>query len=382
MPLTIPDLDLRPLLDLRERFERRLDHDFSGRTDDGVSDLFGRYRAGFEFADRSLSGRLVYQYGHGEDWRATGNRALWRSDLIEGYAKGTRAKDSLTLGRQRLSFGTERLLGQRDWNNTSIAWDAARVGIGGIDLFAARSGVLPTPDETASLLGGVAATRVGQTLAFYDRDGRRRVDEITASQLYRGRARRIAIEAEVAGQTGHRAGRDVLAGAFEAIATASVARRLTFSAQGSVASGGGPGGTSNTFAPPYPSTHDHYGLVDLVRWENLRALGLWFGYEADRRTRVRLEFHDLNLDSSRDAWYDASTGAPYRRLGGTFDDPTGSRGRHLGDDYDLDLSRSLNARQSVRTGIGLFRPGHFVSSFNGAATRGQVWGYAQYAYCF
>ena len=160
-----------------------------------------------------------------------------------------------------------------------------------------------------------------------------------------------------------------------------VVPRLTFSVQGSVASGGGHGGTTNTFDQLYPSVHDRHGLIDMVGWKNVRDLGLGFRYDPDKATSVKLQFHAFGLDSARDAWYGAG-GGPNRRPGGVFRDPTGAKGRDLGDEFDVDAARNLNARQTVRAGLGVFRPGRFVRAFNGSATRDQVWGYVQWGYRF
>ena len=377
-PPTLPSLDLKPILELRARFERRTDRDFNRSNVDNASDLLSRFRGGASFKRGAVSGQLVYQYAHGEDWSRARNSSAWRSDLLLAFAGTKVGAGSLTLGRQRLSLGSERLFGIGEWNNVSNAWDGGRYAFGPFDLFAFKSGVNPFPDETVRIVGGAYTKGFHQVLLAFKHDGRSAdTDVLTVSELYRRTVGRVRIDAEVAGQVGRRRGADVLAGAIDAIATVPVAPRLTFSVQGSVASGGRDGGTSRTFDPLFPSGHDKHGLIDVSGWSNLRDLGLWFRYEPDRATSVKLQYHGFGLDSARDAWYN-----PAGRVNGRFLDATGSRGRDLGDEFDVDFSRTLNPHQTVRAGLGVLLPGRFQRSFAGGSSQDEVWAYGQWAYRF
>ena len=374
--------DLKPILELRARFERRVDRDFSDATDDSAGDLLSRFRGGARFTKGRLKGQVVFQYAHDENWGAARNAALWRSDLLLANVETPVGPGSLIVGRQRLSLGSERLLGVADWNNVSNAWEGGRFTAKAFDLFAVRSAVLPAPNEEVALVGGTATFRAIQALAVFKHDARdTEIDETTVSVLYRNALGPIRLDAEAAGQFGHRNAQRKLAGAIDVIATVPVVRRLTFSAQGSVASGGGHGDTTRAFDPLYPSVHDKHGLLDLATWKNVRDLGLWFRYNADKATSLKLQVHALALDSARDAWY-GGNGAANRRPGGVYRDPTGAKGRDLGDEFDVDATRTLNPHQTVRVGVGVFRPGRFVRAFNGSATDDQVWGYVQWAYRF
>lgn len=379
--MPFPTIDVRPILELRARYERRTQGDFSAATSDDASNFLGRGRAGLALSAGPVRGQLVYQYAYGETVNFNRHVSTTRSDLVLGFLSGRLGEAEVTGGRQRLEFGSARLLGIGDWNNISNAWDGGRVDVRGGTLFAVRSGLRATADETLSLYGGAYAAGPVQGLLVYKHDGRGRVEEATASALLKRRFGRMSLDAEAVGQVGHRAGRDVLAGALDAIGTVPLAPRLSLSVQGSLASGGGSGGASHTFDQLYPSAHDRHGLLDLAGWQNLRDLGVWVRYEPDRRTGVKLQVHHLELQSKRDAWYGAG-GAPNRGPSGAFVDPTGRSGRDLGNEIDLDASHVVDARGTARAGIGLFRPGRFVRSFNGGATRDQVFGYVQYTFRF
>lgn len=378
LPPSLPNLDLKPILELRARLERRTDRDLSRSNVDNASDLLSRFRGGASFKSGAVTGQFVYQYAHNEDWSRARNFATWRSDVLLAFAATKVGVGNLTVGRQRLSLGSERLFGTADWNNVSYAWDGGRYAFGPLDFFAFKSGVNPLPNEELQVVGGTYTKGFHQVLLAFKHDERNADSNVlTASELYRRVVGRVRIDAEVAGQVGHRRGADVLAGAVDAIATVPVAPRLTFSVQGSVASGGRSGGTSRTFDPLFASAHDKHGLIDVSGWSNLRDLGLWFRYEPDRATSVKLQYHGFGLDSARDAWYN-----PVGRVNGRFFDATGSRGRDLGDEFDVDFSRTLNPHQTVRAGLGVLVPGRFQRSFTGGSSKEEVWVYGQWAYRF
>jgi Alginate export len=88
-------------------------------------------------------------YFQGQDSRAPGldagrPQATFRDpfDLRQAYVRfgGNTSLWKLTVGRQLLSYGAQRLIGPLDWTNTSRAWDAVKLELGTadakVDLFA------------------------------------------------------------------------------------------------------------------------------------------------------------------------------------------------------------------------------------------------------
>src|SRR5688500_1792979 len=121
------DWTVKPIYDLRERYERRLDKDFSEAGSDNRSELFSRWRVGVDFGyKKDFTGKLVYQYAHDLFWKASGNASEERSDIFLGYVDFNGLGGKVRLGRQQLVLGTERLLGPSDWGNTSRSFDMAR----------------------------------------------------------------------------------------------------------------------------------------------------------------------------------------------------------------------------------------------------------------
>lgn len=380
--LDLPPIDWTPILELRARYERRTDRDFNRSNVDNTSDILSRFRIGTEFASGKIRGKLLYQYAHNEEWSRRANFSQWRSDFVLAYAQTKTGRASVTAGRQRLSFGSERLLGAAEWNNASNSWDGIRVGVGKFEGFAAKVGVGAIPNNDVALFGGTYTQGPHQTLLVYKRDVRdTQVDEVTISQLYRAALGKFKIDAEAAGQFGRRDGRRKQAGALDVIVAMPVAPKLSLSLQGSIASGGDPSGTNATFDQLYPSLHDKHGLIDAAGWKNIRDLALWLRYEPDKLTSVKLQYHRLALDSARDAFY-GGNGRPNSGRNGVLIDPTGRSGRGIGDEFDVDMTRRLNPHQTVRAGVGVLNPGPFVRALNGGDTRSHVWGYVQWAYNF
>ncbi len=378
--MILPDLSnlvLKPIIEIRERFERRVDKDFNRSVDDNKSDLVSRYRAGVSFSKGKINGQFVYQYGHDELWSEPTNMSSWRSDVLLANVTAPVEGAKVTLGRQRIRYGTERLLGVSDFNNVSYAWDGAKVSKGRLDLFGGNLGVASIPDEFLSLFGGAYNEGKTQTLAAFKHDGRGTgIDETTVSQQAILGFGRLKVDAEAAIQFGHRGDQKKLAGAGDAIVSYATTSKITVGGQLSIASGGSSGDTNRTFDQLYPGAHDKHGLMDMSGWQNIRDLGLWVQYAPDKDTKLKFQFHGFGLDSAKDAWY----GTNGKKNGGYLD-ATGSHGRDVGDELDLGLDRKLNAHQALSAGLGVFLPGKFIRSFSGDA-KDEVYGFVQWSYKF
>lgn len=378
--MLFPDLShlqLKPLFEVRGRYERRVDRDLNRSVSDNRSDLLSRFRAGVAFGQGKTQGQVVYQYAHDELWTVPGNLAQWRSDILLAFVTTPVEKGTATLGRQRFNIGTARLLGSAEFNNVTIGWDGARFAMGRLDLFGGKSGINPFPNQELSIYGGLYTEGPAQTLAVFKHDGRGAgVDETTVSQQYRSTQGHWKIDAEAAVQFGHRGGRKKLAGAADAQVVYAATSKISVGAQASIASGGGDGDTTHSFDQLYPSGHDKHGIIDSTGWQNVRDLGLWVSYAPDRVTTVKLQYHGLGLDSARDAWYGV-----FGAVNGGYNDPTGSHGRDLGDEFDLGFDRKLNAHQVLNAGLGVLVPGKYIRSFPGDA-RDQVYGFVQWQYKF
>ncbi len=112
-----------------------------------------------------------------------------------------------------------------------------------------------------------------------------------------------------------------------------------------------------SFQTLFPTNHDHYGILDLMAWQNMRAVGAALRLEPAKKWTVQAAAWQLWLDSSSDAWY-ASNGAVIR---------PGSPGapRTLGREIDLVLTWKGSEHLKVSLGGAQFFDGDFVKATGG-----------------
>jgi hypothetical protein len=139
--------------EFRTRVEGRTGFGFTP----GNNDAYGLFRTRFNVEFLPVS--WLEFYFQGQDSRVAGldaGRALTTFkdpfDLRQAYFRlgKTNGLVKLTVGRQLLSYGGQRLLGPLDWTNTSRSWDAVKLELGNtdakVDLFAS-SVVQINPDS-------------------------------------------------------------------------------------------------------------------------------------------------------------------------------------------------------------------------------------------
>jgi hypothetical protein len=367
-----------PIFDFRERFERRTDKDFLQSASDNRGDLYSRWRLGGRFSKGDLSGRVVYQYSHDLIWTPQKNASAERSDLIEASVALKLPRATITAGRQRLSFGGQRLLGELNWNNISNAFDAIRVDAGKATIFGAKQGVLPLPSRNLFLAGGLYNDSLGQTVGVLKTD---RFNGAQKGRFTLSREGQVALggsrfEYQVAGQVGHESGAQVRAWAGFARFTQPVAHQVTAFVEGNLASGGRSSSTVNTFDQLNPTAHDRLGLLDTTGWQNILEYALGIRATLPHNQTAKLQFADLSLFDKTDSWYSA-LGTPNARGASTYTDASGASGRHLGQELDLDYSLKLDRRTSIGAGCGVFWPGTFVQTLQAGTSNRQLWGYLQ-----
>ena len=128
IPLPIQDkLEIKPTIEIRERHEHRSNRDFSRAVSDSRSDFLTRIRAGATAKfGKHWSFALQYQYAH--DWiDKSGTKSTDEaSDFSLGYAQYKGESGTLTLGRQKIALGTERLIGSAEWLNAARSVDGRK----------------------------------------------------------------------------------------------------------------------------------------------------------------------------------------------------------------------------------------------------------------
>lgn len=381
----MPDWTIKSVVDLRERWERRIDKDFSRANSDNRSDLLSRWRAGFEFTYRKeLTGRVVYQNSQCDSWTPTGNSSKQNSDLLEGFIETPVGGGKLRLGRQFIVKGSERLISAGDWGNLARTWDMARWSGHQIDAFVGRLAVTSAPSKEA-ILGGTAYTwSMGESMLLYKHDhvGRSKLDIYTLDHRWTAAPGKWKLEAEAAGQAGHTGANNLLAWSGAVKACYQATPVVGFYAEAAAASGGSHGNTVYTFDQLYAGNHSRYGIVDMQGLRNMKEFTVGASFKATTKLAFALEYDRFGLYARNDAWY-CYTGSGSNKGGGfTFTDPTGSKGSDVGDEFDLSGCFKVDAKNTVDAGIGLFRPGRFIKAFPATGDRNQVWGYVQYRFRF
>lgn len=385
--------------EFRTRIEGRTGFGFQPGNDDGYA-LF-RTRVNIEVTPAAW----LDFYFQGQDARVTGldsGRALGTFqnpfDLRQAYVRLGKANSlvKLTVGRQLLLYGAQRLLGPLDWTNTSRNWDAVKLELGTgnakVDLFAS-SVVVVDP-----------ARRIDHHRAGFNIHGaygcfKKIVPKTTFepyvlwktgnASIWTGGMRFAALpgtaglhgldyQLELVRQWG-RAGRlDHSAWAGTGIVgymLASVRVRPRLSAEYSYASGDrNPGsGTHRTFDHLLGTNHLFYGLVDAVGWQNMHNVRLGAGAKPWKRLEVNGDYHWLWLDSARDALYDVAGRATVRPR-------PGNTARSIGTELDFTATWTMASQWKLGGGVGRLFAGRFLRENSSGAGQTFPFVFAQYSF--
>jgi hypothetical protein len=168
----------------------------------------------------------------------------------------------------------------------------------------------------------------------------------------------LSYGAEAAYQFGHRSNDEIRAWMLHGDVNYQWDRpwKPKFTALGNLASGdNAPGdGQTNTFNPLFGGTHGPYGIIDVVRLQNLKELGAITSVEPTDKLKAQLEFHRFWLESAADSWYDGRGNSLGR-------DPQGKAGSRLGDEIDAIVTYKMTKFVTLEAGAAHFFPnGNFA----------------------
>ena len=298
---------------------------------------------------------------------------------VDVGAPGSRV--SARLGRQELAFGEQRLVGHVSWLNAARSFDAARVTVkaSGVQLDVFASSVVRIDTDAWDRSGNgsrfhgahaTATTWVPQATVepyFLWRSGRDQRVETGGT----GRMRLASTGVRVAGTlpAGFDYGLETVVqrGSVGTDSTAAWAQhtKLRSPAVGAThlvgeynyATGDDDpaDGRRGTFDALYPTPHDKYGLADQVGWRNIHHLRAAIEIAALPRTPITAAYHSWWLASTTDGLY-APSGALVARL------PAGSTGRHVGHEFDVQVSRPITPQLQLAGGYAYVRPGAFLKA--------------------
>jgi hypothetical protein len=435
----------------RERFEIRdnwLDFDSGGDLRDD-SALLQRLRVGFDWRPQPGFALTLEAQDSRTFFDSPGGPATrefvepdnpldlrlaylaWSPAALDGW--------TLTLGRQVLAFGDQRLVGGFEWSNLARTFDAGRAtwksGNLTLDAFAGmvtlhESREFDPPDDDDWFGGLHAAWRevAGGELSLY-LFGRAKGD-VKASSVFTSAANQEEgnpapegdhatlgarwagplpwdgwdLRLEAAGQAGtlrnpagfgstlggrelETGGQDLLAGALHVQVGrgfAAAAWQPRVFAEYNFASGDGdPGdGDSRTFQNLFPTNHYHYGTLDRFAWQNIHDLAL--GVKALPVDGLTLELagHAFWLADTNDVWRFAGQG-PVGGAGRYGRALAGDPGSQVGYEIDLTARYAPHPRWALEGGYAYFFAGDYIrdTSATGAADDAQF-GYLQVQFTY
>ncbi len=371
------EFDVKPYLDYRVRYERRTNRDLYSPKNDNRTDFLNRFRVGFEMkSGKHWSGELQYQFATDESYKISSTTNVQASDVNLAFARYKDSRVELTMGRQKINIGSERLIGSLEWSMTGRAFDGFRVKEGSWDAYAFKVAVaLPKPERTR-IAGTAYTSHYGLSSLIFKHDDALNpsTDHWTLSHLWTGKWGKWSADGEGALQVGHTSGKNLRAWAFHAGGAYAFAKSTRGFMELNAASGGSNGTTSFTFDNLLPTNHKFYGSMDLQSWRNMTEIEFGIEHQLNPRVNLKGSWHSFALRDASDAWYGAG-GAPNQGANGVFKDPTGASGRDLGREIDFDVTYKQDAHISVSGGFGLFSPGGFVKVRNGGHGDNQKWMY-------
>ena len=376
--------------EFRYRFESRHGLGYVEGNNDGYSLLRTRLNI-------SIQARPWLQFFvQGQDSRAPGIRESASSngvfrdpfDLRQAYVKIGATSNSpvtVTVGRQLLTYGSQRLIGPLDWTNTSRAFDAARLEVKPhknvkLDFFSA-SVVQNDPNrridrspEGTNLHGFYGAVQkvipkstiepyvLWRTSPLVQGEGLRGdLDRYTAGfRLWSPGIQGWDYDVSYNRQWGTFASGEIDAWAYY----------LTFGREFKVpskprafveynfASGDKDpsDGRIGWFDDIYPTAHLWYGYNDLVGWRNIKNLRLGYQFEALPGLRLNIDFHSFWLADSHDNLYNAAGAVTVRPPAG------GAADTKVGNELDITSAVPLTATTTVGAGVGHMFPGPFLKA--------------------
>jgi hypothetical protein len=321
-------------------------------------------------------------------------------DIRQAYVEIGDAKNgpvALTVGRQEINLGDQRLVGSSNWTNTARTFDAARLSLhhAGLRLNAFASSVVDQHDQELNhhtkgnnlhgLYGGLDSLLPGATIEPYilwrlaplslsgatEHGGRGKLNEKTAGVRWTGKLRGgFDYNVEMAKQFGSFGLDDIDAWAGHWVAGkefASVKWQPRLFLEYNYASGDAnpADGTRGTFDQLYPTAHGKYGIADQVGWRNIHDAHIGLDLKLMAKLTITGGFHDYWLANARDGLYNASSTLVARSI-------DGSAGRHVGEELEAYGAYSFSKAISFGAGYGRLFTGEFLNR----TTRGHDYNYA------
>ena len=308
-------------------------------------------------------------------------------DVRQAYAVigGDKSPASVTVGRQILALGDQRLVGALDWSNTSRVFDAVKLELRGpgskVTVFSA-SVVQNDPFRRinqsaegnnlhglyASLENVIPRSTIEpyvlwqtQPLVVNELGVRGDLDRYTTGvRVWAKGLGPWDYNAAIVGQRGNSAGAEIQALGYYAELGYSLGARwdprlyahYNFGSGDDDPSDGRVGG----FVDLYPTAHLWYGYVDQVGWRNVKNIRLGTELVPSKKLRLQFDFHSFWLASKRDGLYNVggrpTVAAP----------PEGAADAKIGDEVNAIFTVPVSELLSLGGGVGHLFSGPFLKA--------------------
>lgn len=296
--------------------------------------------------------------------------------LSVAWDGGAEIPFAITLGRQPLNYGAQRLIGAFEWNNIGRVFDAVvfrfQQEAHRLDLFTA-SVVVPDRDGLdqswfsglgrRQILSGLYYTFSGwedrildSYLFWQSMEGGTDFATVGVRHVYQpGQGFDYGFEGVF--QAGQVSGRELRAGAFHLHAgytwEAPWQPRLGINYDYGSGDRSESDARTGTFQNLYPTNHLFYGYMDLFSWQNLNSPSVAFTVSPTSTTSFRAAWHLFWLATTRDAWYRANGVTQVRPI-------TPEASSYVGNELDVTFTWSPVRWADLLVGYSRFFAGAYL----------------------
>ena len=302
-----------------------------------------------------------------------GNRTLEEDSLAlqQAWIRLPVAEQAnLTLGRQALKYGKQRLISPLAWSNTGRAWDGAKLSTTlddwTVDAF--YTWVVPVDkndfndtDSDQPFYGIYATHAPKEGPVLYDlyalQSENDAADRTTLGTRIAAKAGKLTAEVEAAYQTGDAGDLDVDAHMISTVvsyAPSFCPFGSTWSLGYDVSSGddNATAGDSGTFHPLFPLGHAYHGYIDALGRRNLTAFSQTVALKACEKVDLKIAHHFFDRTETEDAVYHAGNGVLRAADSSTAEE--------IGNELDITIKYADNEELGLEVGYSLLFAGDVI----------------------
>lgn len=379
----------------RMRYEAKNVLTYTGTQPVSSDYLFNRLRIGLEWKPEKQFGTFLQI----QDSRIFGRKpdgifAAQKKNspfIIQGYLEFKNIfVDNLNIkiGRQKLSFFSQRLVSPLEWHNVSRTWDAIKLSyttekielnIFGSFASEAHPVVPKRFNYDDRLFNGITyqLKKIGGgnlNIGFYlfnrlfndnnfisETGIRGKLHDWTYGTNINYEKKAVFFEVELTKQTGERSTDDIDSWGIIAIGGLKLGKFYNYKGFVEITWASGDNNSTDgklkTFDPLYTFGHEYWGHIDLIGFRNLTSYGIrnqWtITKDNEKFIDVYLDFYLFVLNTLKDKWYGAG-------LTPTRTPTAGTTHKEVGKEIDLEFKIYPKKNYTVWFGHNIFWPGGFI----------------------